>query len=365
MRRWNTTIAVVALLLGGCSQSASKTSGGAVEDTPTGPQTYAVAMDAPSPEGQNLGLAAYLPLGVAVRPGDTVIFENRSTDAPHTVSFGVPPFDPEGPALVTKGGRPNPVVFEPCFAETLPAADTEACPAPPAASPPPYDGTGFWNSGVVPPGGRVTLQVAPRAAQVAEPVTEPVAEGESEAEAPPDETPTYLFGCLLHHYMGGHLEVVENDSDRETPTEVAERAEKNRVSILALAEKQAESPPSAGDGTAVTAGWGTKVVAVNRFDPAVMRVKAGQSVTWRPLSPFEPHTVTFKSPFQAPEEPGVFSPVGVPNGGRYTGGLAHSGLLGPRPFPADSYSLVFAKPGTYSYVCVLHPGMAGQVEVTP
>jgi plastocyanin len=27
-------------------------------------------------------------------------------------------------------------------------------------------------------------------------------------------------------------------------------------------------------------------------------------------------------------------------------------------------SLEFTKPGTYSYVCILHPGMAGQVDVT-
>jgi plastocyanin len=329
-----------------------------------------MAMDAPSPDGQNLGLAAYFPLDIEVRPGDTVIFENRSTDVPHTVTFGVPPFDPAGPALLTTDGRPNPVVFEPCFAPTLPTAGTEACPAPPSASPPPYDGTGFWNSGVVPPGGRVTLQIAPPAAPAAPadpeaaPETEAAGEAEADPPAKPDATPTYLFGCLLHHYMGGHLEVVEQDADRRTPAEVAERAEENRASIMAVAQRQAESPPAAGDGVTVAAGWGTKVVAVNQFAPAVTRVKAGQAVTWKALSPYEPHTVTFQSPFQAPDEPGVFVPGGVPSGGRYTSGLAHSGLLGPTPFPADSYSLVFTKPGTYSYVCVLHPGMAGEVVVT-
>jgi ABC-type glycerol-3-phosphate transport system substrate-binding protein len=40
MRRWKAAIAVMALVLAGCSQSGSKTSDGAVEDGPTGPQTY-------------------------------------------------------------------------------------------------------------------------------------------------------------------------------------------------------------------------------------------------------------------------------------------------------------------------------------
>jgi plastocyanin len=74
--------------------------------------------------------------------------------------------------------------------------------------------------------------------------------------------------------------------------------------------------------------------------------------------------VTFESPFKSPEEPGTFVPGGVASGARYTKGFSNSGLFGAQPFPTDSFSLVFTRAGTYSYICVLHPGMAGQVEVT-
>jgi len=95
-----------------------------------------------------------------------------------------------------------------------------------------------------------------------------------------------------------------------------------------------------------------------------MNVKVGQSVTWKVGSPEEPHTVTFESPFKTPEDPGVLTPGGARSGARYSGGFAHSGLIGAKPFATDTFSLVFTKPGTYAYGCALHPGMGGQVVVT-
>ncbi|HET9772022.1 MAG TPA: plastocyanin/azurin family copper-binding protein [Acidimicrobiia bacterium] len=342
MGRWKAAVVVLALVLAGCSGSGSKTSGGAVDEKVgvTGPQTYKLEMDAPSPDGQHVSTAAFFPARVKVRPGDTVIFENRSTDAPHTVSFGLPAFDPQGPKLSTKAGLPNPVVFGPCFTSEQPGPDTETCPTPPPATPPAYTGTGFWNSGVIAPGQSFSMTFAPEA-----------------------EATVYNYGCLLHRFMSSALEVVESDADRESPAEVAREAEHHRTSLLASNGRIAE--PVAAQGI-VTAGWGNTLAAFNRFSPAVTRVKAGQTVTWQTASPFEPHTVTFESPFKSPEDPGVFTPGGARSGARYSGGFAHSGIFGPEPFfPKGPFSLTFTKPGTYSYVCVLHPGMAGQVEVTP
>lgn len=81
-------------------------------------------------------------------------------------------------------------------------------------------------------------------------------------------------------------------------------------------------PPPARPGT-ITAGWGDNIVAVMRFDPSPISIKVGDTVTWKPGSPYEPY-----------------------------------------PFPANSFSLKFPMAGTYGYVCVLHPGMNGTVAVT-
>ena len=40
-------------------------------------------------------------------------------------------------------------------------------------------------------------------------------------------------------------------------------------------------------------------------------------------------------------------------------------VIGPVPaLPTDSFSLTFTKAGKYPYLCLLHPGMAGTVEVS-
>jgi plastocyanin len=339
-------LAVLGLMATACTGGDGKgTSEGVVDKetettAPTGPQTYTVSMDAPSPDGQHVSTAAFFPTRVKVRPGDTVILENRSTDAPHTVSFGLPAFDPQGPQVVTKAGVPNPVVFGPCYTPDQPGPDAETCPVPPPASPPAYGGSGFWNSGVIAPGQSVSMTFAPEI-----------------------EPNVYTYSCLLHRFMSSALEVVGSDADRETPAEVTAEVDHHRTSVVAANERIAE--PAAAEGV-VTAGWGNTLAAINRFSPAAVRIKAGQTVTWQTASPFEPHTVTFESPFKTPEDNGALTPGGVKSGARYAGGFAHSGIFGPEPFfPKGPFSLTFTKPGTYSYVCVLHPGMAGQVEVTP
>jgi plastocyanin len=77
------------------------------------------------------------------------------------------------------------------------------------------------------------------------------------------------------------------------------------------------------------------VVAKNfMFAPTSMTVKAGTTVTWTNMDE-EPHTVVS------------------------TEGLFRSGALDTR----DSFSFRFDKPGTYHFVCSIHPQMTGTVEV--
>jgi len=46
--------------------------------------------------------------------------------------------------------------------------------------------------------------------------------------------------------------------------------------------------------------------------------------------------------------------------GGFGGGEVNTGIM----FPGQSFSAVFTEPGTYRYVCSIHPGMYGTIVVT-
>ncbi len=105
------------------------------------------------------------------------------------------------------------------------------------------------------------------------------------------------------------------------------------------------SPPPPGVAVVVSA---TTLLA---FSPAVVQIKAGDTVEWRNASPFG-HTVTADPAL-------VKNPANVrlPKGARPFNG----------PLPAGgTYRHKFNRPGTYDYVCLPHEGagMKGRVVVT-
>ena len=350
MRFWFFAVGACLVLMGGCGGGD-----GQPNEEPkglTGAQSYEIEVDGPSPQAENLQYSAYFPGSVKARPGDTVVFRNRSNQAPHTITFGVSPDRSNGPIPVTAQGSFNPAVFGPCVTDSKPSPKLEACPTPsqPGEPLPAYTGQGYWNSGILSPevpGAPEDPKAPPKEVRI-----------KLDASIAPGR---YIYLCLLHGFMAGTVEVVDQGAERLAPEAVSEAGRDAFQQAQANAKSIPE--PSAAKGT-VTAGWGDKIVAVNRFDPQKITVKAGERVTWKPGSPYEPHTVTFESAFKSPEAEGVPVPGGVPPGGQYAGGFAHSGIFGPKPFPVDSYSLTFTKPGTYPYICVLHPGMAGKVEVS-
>lgn len=69
------------------------------------------------------------------------------------------------------------------------------------------------------------------------------------------------------------------------------------------------------------------------YAPAKVAVARGTRVTWTNADPF-PHTVT---------APGAFDSGSIAAGGRY--------------------SYVAARPGTFDYICTLHPNMKGRLVV--
>lgn len=106
------------------------------------------------------------------------------------------------------------------------------------------------------------------------------------------------------------------------------------------------------------------------FLPTSITINEGDTIKWTMNAAFV-HTVTFLSGGPVPPEPipsgedGLLMlnpqnafPVAGPN---YDGtGFVNSGIIDTK---GNNWSLTFTKAGTYSYVCVLHPGMAGQVVV--
>ena len=111
-----------------------------------------------------------------------------------------------------------------------------------------------------------------------------------------------------------------------------------------------------------------EAVQAMAFLPTQLTIDEGDTVTWT----FAPvHTVSFLSGGNPPElvtmtpDGLLLSPaVAFPSGGPvYDGtGYVNSGVLPAGP-DATSFALTFSKAGAYSYVCLLHPGMAGQVIV--
>ncbi|MFF4688030.1 cupredoxin family copper-binding protein [Streptomyces sp. NPDC001307] len=73
------------------------------------------------------------------------------------------------------------------------------------------------------------------------------------------------------------------------------------------------------------------------FSPATLKIKAGTTVTWTNQDT-DAHTVTSSG----------------------SGGPLRSPTLATH----GTYTYTFTKPGSYAYVCTIHPFMTGTVEVT-
>jgi amicyanin len=97
-------------------------------------------------------------------------------------------------------------------------------------------------------------------------------------------------------------------------------------------------PAATGSSTtAPAAPVGPNVVNIKdfKFDPATLTVPVGTTVTWTNQDE-EPHTVAAKD------------------------GSFHSSGLDTR----GTYSFTFTTPGTFDYICGIHPFMTGTVVVT-
>jgi plastocyanin len=113
------------------------------------------------------------------------------------------------------------------------------------------------------------------------------------------------------------------------------------VAALALAgcggggDGDNKAKPPAGGGQA---GPGAVRIANFEFKPHTVVVKPGTKVTWTNADS-SIHDIKDTSPLATPVSPSLSK--------------------------GDTFSITYSQPGTYSYVCGIHPYMTGSVEVAP
>ena len=96
---------------------------------------------------------------------------------------------------------------------------------------------------------------------------------------------------------------------------------------------------SGSSGPPTTLGPNDIEVADFTFAPPTLTVKVGTTVTWHFDQPSAPHNVV-----------SLTTPV-----------LFNSGT----PKGTGTYSFTFTAPGTFPYLCQIHPSMKGTIIVTP
>jgi plastocyanin len=112
-------------------------------------------------------------------------------------------------------------------------------------------------------------------------------------------------------------------------------------------------------------------VVSSGFFPHTLTVAVGDTVHWVFDRQWPVHTVTFLSGAQQPLpdveqggksylNPQVAFPAGGPT---YDGAGFHNSGMPPDPTKPFSYTLTFTKPGTFTYLCLLHSGQGGTVIV--
>jgi plastocyanin len=311
--------------------------------TPPPPKTYNVLV------GQGVvGVAAndFFPDAITIHKGDTIHFSNPYAE-PHTVTFA-----PQGtavPSLII----PNPTgapgqVFNPLATEVT---DT---------SPVTFDPHAYYNSGFLFQGDTADVLF--------------------------NTVGDFTYLCLFH--PGMELDVSVIGTPVEVPDQTAIDAQAKAQSDALIATGQAiisdyqltKTTDASGVSTwNAQAGGGVGQADVLSFLPSTIKISTGDSVKWTNPSG-TPHTITFGA---APElfgtTPNVeggdpaslqtFTPAAVfPAGGNTYDGSApvHSGIIdGTGAFPAGTnFTLKFTKAGSYVYVCILHPGMSGTIEVS-
>lgn len=403
MRRLAVLLAVVALVAAGCGDDKDDASTTTTTAAAGGPQTFQIGVDAKS-EGIATSWIHFFPAEVKARPGDTIEFKATFTGEPHSVATGTlineaieafsklpegdEPPPPDVQAILDKvpfvfndeGTGPDDTFVQaasqPCFLATDDPPTEEACSDEAQNAPAEFTGKErFISSGFLPDEATLSLTLA-----------DDIAPGE------------YTFTCLVHGpEMTEKVTVVDKDATVPSADEVAASARDELDGFVAkIKDKATEikgiTTTTAQGGFFPDESLELPSAGVNVY-PTNIAAKVGETVTWTLEGP---HTVAFNATEDArpwlsfadngaltinkkavlpvnspdiPEPPAAGgSEDGPPpelkvNAGSYDGQqFRNSGF----PFSDGQlvYSMSFSKPGTYQYMCLVHPDMEGTVTVT-
>jgi plastocyanin len=372
-------VAVFSLGVAACGGSSSSSA-----------QTRTVQVDGKT-DKFNGDFLAYFPDQVTVHAGDTVDFRENWTGEPHTVTFGTLAEKDISAGKADANAQqslPNLIPGEdfaqnaaqPCYLATgSPPGDPKTACTKDQQTQKDFDGTqSFYNSGFLPEGADFKVKLAS--------TTKPG---------------RYSYFCLLHGpMMSGSITVVGSDKSvpsADTVNNLATTQKAALVNKVLPAYNAARAGQFPVPGVKNVAGYGSPDVSnvgINEFIPATIQAKVGQPVSWAMIGA---HTISFG---KAPTEPGkfyskapdgswhlnqAFAPAGFPpapqpggntppnapialtplNGGSYDGTTFRStGVVQSFPPAIVAPQLTFTKAGTYTYVCLIHPGMGGVVTVS-
>jgi plastocyanin len=203
---------------------------------------------------------------------------------------------------------------------------------------------------------------------------------------------TYTYYCTIHPLMKGRIKVVAKNA--RVPSAAADKAASAKQLTRTIAELRSDLKRKDAAGNVVEMGRDTRTTSLLGFYPASKTVPVGTTIDFR-MSPVtnEIHTVTFgsdavlaKGGFAEGLENALLAPLpgtgkngppvlGFPGAivfpsdpgplafdGSQHGGFVSTGLKGFKPFTRDS-QVTFTAPGTYNFICLVHPEMKGQIIV--
>ena len=402
-KRLAAVLALVVVVAGACSKADKSTATGPTT-VAKGAQTLPIGVDAKTP-GFAASWTHFFPHTLQAHPGDTLEFTSHFTGEPHTVAFGTlisdgiaahdridpkattpPPPDIQAvldkiPFLFTDNGGPdnlfNQAGSQPCYLATAEPPTKEACPQDKQVAPKEITGKErFLNTGFLADGKVASFKLSP-------------------AMSPG----LYTFMCLVHGpEMTETVTVINKDITIPGPDAVAAEGRKHLDEFVGQVKATAANvQTSTSDQVPAGAVSPDKTVpsaSINVF-PTEVSVKAGEKLTWtvngfhviafnapedaRPWLQFDDSgaLVTNKKSFEpaaspalpSPPAPAANAPPNAPppqikvDAGAWDGQGFHSSGA---PFSDAQlvYSLAFTTPGTYKYLCLVHPDMEGTVKVT-
>lgn len=349
---------------------------------------------------------SFIPSKVVLHAGDDVKFEVRYTGEPHTVALGrlvdfavgaVQRLGPQAtlveieklpqlrrlpsvfPFKVTDDSpRVNRSAAQRCFLvdERPPTSDAGGTQACPDVEQPDFKGTEtFFSSGFIPEGEGFRMSLSK------------------------DIKPgNYRFMCLVHRSeMTGTIEVTPSDVPRPNVRQVKVAGRDEQRVVHASLQQPAETAARSDEAGEILAGAGPEGEVrafVSAFMPREATAKVGEPVTWKL---FQSHTISFGSsrkagegiliqdrdgavkinldawravglkketPAAAVSYPPRRRSIEVDGGTWSADGTLSSGVLRAIPPTKVSFTMRFAKAGTYRYVCLVHSSMRGTVEVS-